>query len=305
MRFSVQLPTDRVDASEEFCTAQAIAENAAAAERAGFDACYVTEHPFPPDKWLAAGGHHALDPFVSLAIAAGATQRIRLHTNILVLAYRNPFLTAKAVASLDVASGGRVIMGTGAGYLEPEFAALGASFFDRNDRSDEALIAMKKAWTGESVEMTGRGFQAVGNTMAPVPKQTPHPPIWVGGNSPRAIRRAVDHAQGWSPFPLPAIGSRRTRTAAIESVDDLANGIERMHDYAARQGREEPLDVNFVPFGLAMNTREVPSKGELSDQFGALEAAGVTWLSVGLPTKNRELYQEALARFSEDFLRVR
>ena len=305
MRFSVQLPTDRVDASEEFCTAQAIAENAAAAERAGFDACYVTEHPFPPDKWLAAGGHHALDPFVSLAIAAGATQRIRLHTNILVLAYRNPFLTAKAVASLDVASGGRVIMGTGAGYLEPEFAALGASFFDRNDRSDEALIAMKKAWTGESVEMTGRGFQAVGNTMAPVPKQTPHPPIWVGGNSPRAIRRAVDHAQGWSPFPLPAIGTTRTRTAAIESVDDLANGIQRMHDYAARQGREEPLDVNFVPFGLTMNTREVPPKGELSDQFGALEAAGVTWLSVGLPTTNRAVYQEELARFSEDFLRVR
>ena len=302
MRFSVQLPTDRVEAHEEFCTAEAISENAVAAERAGFDACYVTEHPFPPDEWLATGGHHALDPFVSLAIAAGATQRIRLHTNILVLAYRNPFLTAKAISSLDVASGGRVIVGTGAGYLESEFAALGASFDDRNDRSDEALIAMKQAWSGESVTLAGRGFEAVGNTMAPVPEQTPHPPIWVGGNSPRAIRRAVDHAQGWSPFPLPAVGTSRTRTAAIESVADLASGIERMRDYAAGRGRDEPLDVNFVPFGLAMNTREVPSKTQLADQFGALEAAGVTWLSVGFPTTNREVYQEALARFSEDFL---
>ena len=237
MKYSVQLPTDRVEQGEEYTSSNAIAEMAEAVESAGFDACFVTEHPFPSDDWLATGGHHSLDPFVALTAAAMVTRSLRLHTNILVLPYRNPFLTAKSIASLDVLSGGRVIMGTGAGYLEPEFAALGASFFDRNDRSDEALIAMKKAWTGESVEMTGRGFQAVGNTMAPVPKQTPHPPIWVGGNSPRAIRRAVDHAQGWSPFPLPAIGSRRTRTAAIESVDDLANGIERMHDYAARQGR--------------------------------------------------------------------
>jgi probable F420-dependent oxidoreductase len=302
MRFSVQLPTDRVEAYQDFCTAEAIADNARAAERAGFDACYVTEHPFPPNDWLAGGGHHALDPFVSLAVAASATQRIRLHTNILVLAYRNPFLTAKAVASLDVVSGGRVIVGTGAGYLEAEFAALGASFADRNDRSDEALVAMKRAFGGESVEMSGLGFEARGNSMAPRPLQRPHPPIWVGGNSPRAIRRAVDHGQGWSPFPLPAMGKQRTRTSAIESIEDLAAGITRMRDYAARQGREEPLDVNFVPFGLQMNTRRAPSQQELTDQFGALEAAGVTWVSVGLPTPNREVYQEALAQFATSFL---
>jgi probable F420-dependent oxidoreductase len=300
MRFSVQLPTDRVEEHEDFCTAEAIAENAALAERVGFDACYVTEHPFPPDSWLASGGHHALDPFVSLSIAAGATDRIRLHTNILVLAYRNPFLSAKAIASLDVVSGGRVIVGTGAGYLAPEFAALGAGFEDRNDRSDEALIAMKLAWSGESVEMKGLGFEAAGNTMAPRPHQQPHPPIWVGGNSPRAIRRAVDHGDGWSPFPLPAVGVGRTRTSAIESIEDLARGIDAMRDYAARQGREAPLDVNFVPFGLQMNTQRVPSTAELEDQFRALEAAGVTWVSVGFPTPSRAAYQEALESFATD-----
>jgi probable F420-dependent oxidoreductase len=305
MKFSVQLPTDRVEATADFCTAEAIAANAAAAERAGFDACYVTEHPFPPDAWLKGGGHHALDPFVSLSLAAAATRRIRLHTNILVLAYRNPFLTAKAVASLDVASSGRVIVGAAAGYLEPEFAALGARFEGRNDRADEALVAMKAAWTGGSVEMKGEGFEARGNTMAPSPLQRPHPPIWIGGNSPRAIRRAVDHAQGWSPFPLPAAGTTHAKTMAIESVEDLAAGIDRMREYAAKQGRDAPLDVNFVPFGLAMNTREVPPDDALREQFAALEAAGVTWLTVGFPTPDRGVYQECIARFGESFLAPR
>ena len=72
-------------------------------------------------------------------------------------------------------------------------------------------------WTGESIEMKGLGYEARGNTMAPRPTQVPHPPIWVGGNSPRAIRRAVDYAQGWSPFPLPAAGTRRTRTTSWSS----------------------------------------------------------------------------------------
>lgn len=302
MKFSLQLPTDRVGKLEEFGTAEAIAEIAAATEKAGFDATFVTEHPFPSDEWLASGGHHALDPFVSLAIAASATRTIRLHTNILVLAYRNPFLTAKAVASLDVISGGRVIMGAGAGYLEGEFAALGAPFKDRNDRSDDALVAMKAAWSGESVSLARPGFEAAGNTMLPAPVQRPHPPIWIGGNSPRAIRRSVDFAQGWSPFPLPAAGAGRTRTAAIENVDDLAGGIRRMREYAEKQGRSEPLDVNFVPFGLHMNTRSVPEDDAIHEQFAALEAAGVTWVTLGLPTPSRGAFLDSLARFAETFI---
>ena len=303
LKFSLQLPTDRVEKIEEFGTAEAIAEVASATEKAGFDACFVTEHPFPTDEWLGSGGHHALDPFVSLAIAASVTKRLRLHTNILVLAYRNPFLAAKAIASLDAVSGGRVIVGAGAGYLEGEFAALGADFANRNDRSDEALVAMKAAWTGESVTFKGADFEAAGNTMLPPPVQKPHPPIWIGGNSPRAIRRSVDYAQGWSPFPLPAAGAGRTRTAAIESVDDLAAGIQRMKTYAEEQGRTERLDVNFVPFGLHMNTRKLPSDDALRDQFGALEEAGVTWVTMGLPTKRRAEYLDELERFSATFLR--
>ena len=301
LKFSIQLPTDRVDAVDQFGTADAIAEIAQAIERAGFDAAFVTEHPFPSDEWLGSGGHHALDPFVSLAIAAGATSTLRLHTNLLVLSYRNPFLTAKAIASLDAASGGRVIMGVGAGYLEGEFAALGADFANRNDVTDDAIVAMKAAWTGGSVAMKGRGYEAAGNTMQPPPVQQPHPPIWIGGNSPRARRRVVDFAQGWSPMPLPAAGTKRTRTSAIENVDDLAQAIGKMNEYAEKQGRTEPIDVNFVPFGLHMNTRKLPDDDAIREQFAALEAAGVTWVTLGFPPGDRVEYLDHVARFGEVF----
>src|SRR5262245_21320264 len=133
MRLSLGLETARSDQPEEFTTGEAIAEMAKAAEAAGFDAVFVTDHPFPDDRWLAGGGHHALDPFVALAFAAASTTTLRLHTNLYVAAYRNPFLSAKAVATLDHLSNGRVILGIGAGYLEPEFDALGVAFDERND----------------------------------------------------------------------------------------------------------------------------------------------------------------------------
>ena len=104
MRWSLALPTDRVDRAEEFLTAGAVAEAARAAEAAGFDAVYVTDHPAPDRRWLDGGGHHALEPTVALAFAAAATDRLLLQTNVYVAAYRNPFLAAKAISSLDVLS---------------------------------------------------------------------------------------------------------------------------------------------------------------------------------------------------------
>ena len=94
-------------------------------EQAGFDAAYVTDHPAPTDAWLASGGHQTLDPFVALSFVAAATERLLLQLHVLIVAYRNPFLSAKAIASLDALSGGRVIAGIAAGYLEGEFEALG------------------------------------------------------------------------------------------------------------------------------------------------------------------------------------
>ena len=302
MRFSVQLPTERVDLPEEFLSAQAIAEMARAAERAGFDACYVTDHPFPDARWLRAGGHHALDPFVALAFAAAATTTLRLHTNALVLAYRNPFLSAKAAASLDALSGGRLILGVAAGYLEGEFAALGVDLAERNELTDEAIGAIRRAWGEDDVTLAGRHFEARGNVMRPRPAQRPHPPVWVGGNSRRAIRRAVELGDGWMPFPIPARVAPHLRSAALESSDDLAARLAYAREHAEKIGRENPLDVCFVPLALGMLVRQELDAARFLEEVAALEALGVTWLAIALPCASRREYAERVARFGAEVI---
>jgi len=284
VKASLGLPTHHV--GHDVATAAGIAEVAQAAETAGFDAVFVTDHPFPSDRWLATGGHHALDPFVALSFAAAATTRLRLHTNLLVLAYRNPFHSAKAVASLDALSNGRVIVGVGAGYLEPEFEALGADFARRNELTDEAIVAMRAAWTGESVTAEGQGWRASAHTMQPAPTQQPGPPIWIGGNSRRAIRRAVELADGWMPMPSPPGSERRLHTPAIASLDDLARRLDYAREHAATVGRTERLEVVFMPSGLDMFTNGTVDPGPILESVHALAELGVTYLTVTLPGRS-------------------
>ena len=221
MQFTIGLPTDHVDRADEFVSGEAVTACASAAEAAGFDACFVTDHPAPDAKWLAGGGHHALDPFVALSFAAAATTRLRLQTHILVLPYRNPLLTAKSVLSLDVLSGGRVILGVAPGYLKPEFAALGVDFDERNELTDEAIDVMRQVWTDGEIETVGRHFRTRGTVMRPRSPQVPHPPIWVGGNSTAAMRRAAERGQGWVPFPNPGGLTSRVRTPELSTLDEL------------------------------------------------------------------------------------
>jgi probable F420-dependent oxidoreductase len=302
VKFAIQLPTERVDAPLEFLTAEAVSEMARTAEASGFDACYVTDHPFPSDKWMAGGGHHTLDPFVALSFAAAATTTLRVQTNIAVLAYRNPFITAKAAASLDVLSGGRLILGVGAGYLRGEFDALGADFENRNAVTDEAIVAMKRAWSEEGVVTRGAGWEARGNTMLPRPIQQPHPPIWVGGNSKIAIRRAVDHADGWIPFPTIGIKTDRVRTAAIRDMDDLASKIAYAKRYIADVGRTEPLDICFVPFGFTMPDLRDLDASRFVSSVEELASHGVTWLTLLLPGRSRAEYCDSMRAFGADVL---
>lgn len=303
MRFSLQLPTDRVGAGDEFVGPRAIAEMARAIEDAGFDACFVTDHPFPNDRWLASGGHHALDPFVALSFVAAATQRLRVQTNITVLGYRNPFILAKAVATLDVLSGGRVILGVAAGYLKREFQALGADFDARNDVADETIRAMKRAWADGGVELIGRHFAATGNTMLPHPIQEPHPPLWVGGNSQRAIRRAVELGDGWIPFPTVGIVPDRVRTASITSLADFDARLAYARAHASAIGRKRPLDVSFVPFGLSMHAPETIDPQHFAENIDALGVRGVTWVTLSMPARTRAEFCDRVKKFGEQLLR--
>ena len=294
MKISVGLPTSHVDQPDEWCTAAAITEMAAAVESAGADAVFVTDHPAPDQKFLRRGGHHALDPFVALSVAAAATSALRLHFNLAILAYRNPFISAKAIATLDVVSGGRVIVGTGAGYLAPEFAAVGADFDNRNDVTDEAIATMKAIWSGEPVTIDGSNFSAVDTVALPLPIQRPNPPIWIGGNSNRAMRRAIELADGWNPMPSPAVASKMLRTPPIESIADLAARIEEMRAKSEKAGRTVPPEVIFTPIGYDMFSGEFPDSSQFVDDIGAYGEIGVSALTVNLPGDTRAAWLESV-----------
>jgi probable F420-dependent oxidoreductase len=298
VKYTVTLPTDQVGQGEEFVTARAVAEMAAAVEAAGFAACNVTDHPFPPADWLGNGGHHPLDPLVTLAVAASATTRLRLHTHVFIPAYRNPFIAAKGIATLDALAGGRVILGVAAGYLAGEFAALGAPYEDRGAALDAAISAMRRAWTGRDVAADGAGWSARGNVMLPRPSAAPHPPIWIGGNSRAARLRAAAVGQGWSPFPARQGLAAATGTATLDGPEVLRRGIDELRSAAERHGRTEPLDICITPFSHP-HSRPALDPAQLVAEAASLAALGVTWLAVRLPAPSRADFLRNVERFGK------
>jgi probable F420-dependent oxidoreductase len=275
---------------------------ARASEEAGLDAVFITDHPAPDVTFMKKGGHHALDPFVALTVAATATTALRLHTNLVILAYRNPFISAKAIATLDVVSGGRVIVGTGAGYLAPEFAALGADFDRRNDTTDEAIVAMKAIWSGEPVTMQGLHFTAEETIALPLPVQRPNPPIWIGGNSNRALRRSVELADGWNPMPSPARASKMLRTPPIESLADLERRIGDLRAASEKAGREVPPEVIFTPIGAAAFGGEILGVDQFVDEINEHAAIGVDALTINLPGDTRAEWIEKVRWFGAEVI---
>lgn len=302
MRISMALGLGQFDRPEEFLSVDAIAAMARALEAAQIDACYVTDHPAPSQAWLAAGGHSALDPFVQLAVVASVSTTLRLHTQIVVLPYRNPLLTAKSVASLDVLSGGRLILGVGVGYMQAEFAALGVPFAQRGALVDEALVVMKQAWTGDPVTVTGRHFDAQAVQLLPVPIQRPHPPLWCGGNSEKAIRRAVAQCDGWSPFPARGKLSAITGTDTLTTIAELGDKIAFARGLCAEMGRTRPFDVCMVPFDMTLYSGVRLNAQAIIDQLEELASVGVTWSAVSLPGESRAHYIENVLWFGAEVI---
>ncbi len=181
MRFTITHPMHSHPYNRELVSGDAIAKVAAATEAAGIHGFGFTDHPAPSQRWLEAGGHDALDPFVALGFAAATTSTLRLIPNIVVLPYRNPFVVAKSGATLDLLSGGRFTLAVGVGYLKREFAALGVSYDERAELFEEALQVIRAVWTGDDISFEGRHFSARGITAHPRPVSSPHPPIQIGG----------------------------------------------------------------------------------------------------------------------------
>lgn len=298
MKFTLAVPLGDI-APGEFQSMTAVNEMARALERAGADACWVTDHPAPSAEWLHANGHDALDPFTALAFVAAATSRLQLHTNIVVLPYRNPFVTAKAAATLQVLSGGRLILGVGGGYQKGEFAALGVDFHQRGALFDEALEVLRLAWGGGAVVKQGRTFNAAGNEPRPAP--APQPRVWIGGGSDRAVERAARFGDGWCPFFAAPTMSKLNRDTGVQTVAQLAEKVGQLQALRQAAGRTSPFDVSISP---QVRIRE-QSRAEAEQYLEAahdLAAAGVTWLGAELPHPSRAAYLEAVQWFGEEVI---
>ena len=207
---------------------------------------------------------------------------------------RIPAMYGTAIATLDLISNGRVIIGTGAGYLAPEFAAVGGDFDQRNDVTDESIRAMKAIWSGEPVTMSGLHFEAVETIALPLPVQLPSPPIWIGGNSNRAIRRSVELADGWNPMPSPARASRMLRTPPIETIEDLERRIGDLGAASEKAGREIPPEVIFTPIGYDLFSGSFPDAAKFVDDIAAYSAIGVSTLTINLPGDTRAQWIESV-----------
>ena len=298
IKFNVTLPFDQLQHGAEFLEPEAIVAVAQAAERAGFFSGLVTDHPVPTGRWLDAGGHHAQDPFVLLSFVAAATQSLRIQTGILVLPYRNPFITARACATLDVFSRGRLSLGIGAGYLKGEYKALGVDFDTRNELMDEYINALKAAWTSDEFTFEGTGYQALGNRILPRPLQTPHVPILVGGNSRRAIRRAVELGDAWNPYFTFGAVANTSRTAEL-TEDQLGEAIDYMKAHCAVVGRQTPPAVVLGSFGSAGAGFNAQA---MIDRAGKFQDLGVSAVAAGIEASTRAEWCDHAARFGAEVI---
>jgi probable F420-dependent oxidoreductase len=223
-----------------------------AAEAAGLDDVWVQDHiAIPPDDAEGSGGRY-LDPLTALAWLAGATERIGLATGVLILPYRPALPTAKAIATLQELSGGRLTLGVGVGWMEAEFRAVGVPREERGARTDETLAFLRSCFADENATANGQPF-----LFLPRP---PRPPIYVGGSGEHALRRTVAYGDGWMPM--------------AGSPEKLVAPIARLRELAEEAGREMPGVVALTGFDPAEPERA-------RDRVRALTEVGVTHLVAG------------------------
>ena len=206
------------------------------AEALGFDSVWTGDHIVIPTNIVSRYPYTAtgsfpmnpkeplLEPLTVLSFVAACTTKIRLGTAVLVLPHRNAVVTAKTVATLDVLSGGRVILGVGVGWMEEEFNAVNASFAHRGPISDEAVAVMKELWISEHPSFSGKFHHFPEVACEPRPVQKPHPPIWVGGHTGPALRRIVEYGDGWA--------------AVVFSPQEFADRLDKLREKAAKAGRD-------------------------------------------------------------------
>jgi probable F420-dependent oxidoreductase len=256
---------------------------ARAIEERGFESLSIAEHTHIPASRESAypmGGelpsiyYRTLDPFVTLAAAAAVTSKIQLVTGIALLIQRDPIVTAKEAASIDLISNGRFVLGVGAGWNIEELRHHGTDPKTRGALLDERIEAIKELWTNEPAEYHGTHVDFDPSFLRPKPVQKPHPPIFIGGDSNATVKRVIRHDAGWISNPLP--------------VERLTRRINEMRDGAGH-------DVPLAQFGTPVDP----------DYWGAAEELGFDQIALLLPTKPRDESLRLLDEYAEQVAKYR
>ncbi|WP_328607864.1 LLM class F420-dependent oxidoreductase [Amycolatopsis sp. NBC_00345] len=254
-----------------------------ALEERGFGSLFLAEHshipasretPYPGGGELPRVYYRTLDPFVALTAAAARTSDLVLGTGIALLIQRDVIHTAKEVASLDLVSRGRVAFGVGVGWNREEMANHGTDPATRGALMDEQIEALKAIWTSEQAEYHGKHVDFDPISAWPKPVQQPHPPVYIGGESPAALRRLAKHGNGWLP---------RSSTPIDE--------IRRVRDWLAEQGR---TDVPFTVFGGAAD-------GDVIKRFADADVERYTFMLPTLPEAETLAALDDLARLAAGY----
>ena len=291
---------------------EALTTLAQRADALGYDSVFVTDrmlipvasttaYPYSPTGAFPLGPDEPwLESLTAVTYLATITRRIRVGTSVLVIPYRNPVFTARALATADYLSGGRVILGAGIGWWRQEFEALGVPFEDRAARTVEALRLMREIWTKPRVTFEGRYWQVrEAGGVRPHPLQQPHIPIWIGGHSDAALRRVVDVADGWHPLGL--------RPPAALHPDELGARARRLGELAAAAGRD-PADI-VIAFKAPFAFREgagrdraplTGSPAQIVEDLQAYVAVGVRHFVLDFSVPTPPEMMEAMERFAAD-----
>jgi probable F420-dependent oxidoreductase len=276
------------------------------AEELRFDSVWVGDHIIIP--WEIASAYPysptgtppfkpqeaALEPLTLLSYLAGCTSRVQLGVSVLIVPHRNPLYAAKILATLDVLSGGRVICGVGAGWMREEFDALGLDFDRRGEQTDEWIRIFKVCWHEGDPAYHGQHYSFARLAFEPKPVQRPHPPIWVGGNSRRAMRRAVELGDAWHP--------------GWSRPDQLLLQRREMEAMTAKAGRDPAtLELTLLrPLQILNRASGDPRRAlignaeEVAEDIRAYEQAGVSHLVFGFRTTNGEEMLQQIERFAAE-----
>lgn len=256
-----------------------------AAEQAGFFYVAICDHVAIPREKAETMSTTWFNPVATLGWIAGQTERVRLMTNVYVAAYRHPLETAKMFATLDHLSGGRVILGVGAGHVEGEFEALGISFADRGRLTNEAIDGILEAWTHEFVGDVG---------LRPRPAQQPRPPIWIGGSSKAALRRVAARGDGWIPQGTP----RKL----------MPDSIAYLHEQRDSLRPGQPIEVGMITEHLHVGDPDwdVPkyaltgSPDRIAESLNEYGAMGVSHLQLRFASRSIDELCDQMARFGDE-----